>query len=179
MSQSLLVIMDKSSRKTVIVISIFLLLAGLVGIFAPIFTSKAVALLIGWIMLFAGIIIFFITWYGFRKRLIVWLKPFILVLIGLLILFHPLAGAAALGLILVIYLLLDGFSSLAFAWDLRTEHGRGWLIFNGVISLALASIIIYGWPFSSAWLVGFFIGISLFIDGVTLLMLGIKTKTIL
>jgi len=74
---------------------------------------------------------------------------------------------------------LDGFSSLAFAWDLRTEHGRGWLIFNGVISLALASIIIYGWPFAFAWLVGFFIGISLFIDGVTLLMLGIKTKTIL
>ena len=177
MSQSLLVIMDKSSRKAVIVISIFLLLAGLVGIFAPIFTSMAVALFIGWLMLFAGIIVFFITWHGFRKRLIVWLKPFVLILIGLLILFHPLAGAAALGLILVIYLLLDGFASLAFSWELGSQHGRGWLIFNGVISLALAAIIIYGWPFTSAWLIGFFIGISLFIDGATLLVLGLKTKT--
>jgi len=40
MSQSLLVIMDKSSRKAVIVISIFLLLVGRVGIFAPILTPR-------------------------------------------------------------------------------------------------------------------------------------------
>jgi len=175
MSQSLLVIMGKKSRMTVIVISVFLLLAGIVGIVAPMFMSMAVGLFIGWIMLFAGIIVFFITWHGFRDRLIVWLKPFVLILIGLLILFNPLAGAAALGLMLVIYLLLDGFASIAFAWELRTQHGWGWLMFNGVLSLALAAIIIYGWPFTSAWLIGFLIGISLFFDGITLLILGLKS----
>lgn len=174
MNKSLIVYMDKKSRKSVMIISVLLLLAGIVGIVAPIFMSMALGLFIGWIMLTAGIIAFFISWHGFRDRLIVWLKPFILILTGLLILFHPLAGAAALGLMLVIYLLLDGFASVAFAWELRPQHGWGWLMFNGIISLTLGIIIIYGWPFTSAWLIGFFIGISLFLDGVALLMLGLK-----
>jgi uncharacterized membrane protein HdeD (DUF308 family) len=128
---------------------------------------------VGWLLIIAGAMIFYITWHGFRERLIVWLKPLVLISIGLFILFYPIVGVAALGLMLVIYFLLDGFAGIAFAWELRPRDGWGWLMFNGVLSLLLAAVFMFGWPFTSAWLVGLLVGISLFIDGLTLLMLGL------
>jgi uncharacterized membrane protein HdeD (DUF308 family) len=177
MVYTLQVMMDKQSRKTVMTVSIILLLLGVIGIVLPQFMSMAIAWFIGWLLLAAGIKLLLITWYGFRDRWIVWLKPFVLIIIGLLILFNPIAGAAALGLMLGIYFLLDGFAGVAFAWELRPSSGWGWLMLNGLMSLALAAIFILGWPFTTAWLVGLLVGISLFIDGLTLLMLGLAAKS--
>jgi len=167
------VFMDRRSRKTVIITSIVLLLAGIVGIALPQFMSMAVAFFAGWLMFVAGGIAFYITWHGFRDGWVVWLKPFALIAIGLLILLHPLAGTAALGLMLAVYFLLGGFSGIGYALEVRPRRGWGWLLFNGLLSLVLAAVFIAGWPFTSVWLIGLFIGISLFVDGLSLLMLGL------
>lgn len=177
MNTSLEVMMDSQSRKTVIITSIALLLVGIAGIAMPQLVSIAIALFAGWLMLVAGGIAFYITWHGFRDRWIVWLKPFVLTAVGLLILMHPIAGAAALGLMLAIYFVLDGFAGVGSAWELKPRRAWKWLMFNGILSLALAVVFIAGWPFTSAWLVGLFIGISLFFDGLSLLMLALAAST--
>ena len=171
MKTSLTILLDQRSRKTLKLTSIILIIIGIVGIALPQFLSMAIALFAGWLMILAGSIALFITWHGFRNSWVAWLKPFVLIAIGLLILLNPVAGTAALGLMLAIYFLFDGFSGVASAWEMRPQKGWGWLMFNGVTSLLLAAIFILGWPFSSAWLIGLFIGISLFIDGVSLLMI--------
>jgi uncharacterized membrane protein HdeD (DUF308 family) len=176
MKYSLEIIMNRRSRKAVVIISTILLLAGIVGIALPQFMSMAVAWFVGWLMLAAGGIAFYITWLGFRDHWLVWLKPFVLIVVGLLILFNPVAGAAALGLILAIYFLFDGFAGVGFAMQIRPLRGWGWLMFNGVLSLVLAIVFIAGWPFTTVWLVGLLIGISLFVDGLTLLMLGLAAR---
>ncbi len=173
MSYELRVIMDKKSRKTVLIISTILILVGIVGIILPQVMSMAISLFIGWLLVVAGGIVFYITWQGFGDRWSVYLKPVVLIAIGLLILLNPIAGAAALGLMLAIYFILDGFAGVAFGWELRPLRGWGWLMFNGLLSFALAVIFIVGWPFTTAWLVGLLVGISLFLDGVTLLMLAL------
>lgn len=177
MDRSLQVFMDSRSRKTVIITSMVLILAGIAGIALPQVMSMTVAFFAGWLMIIAGGIAFYITWHGFRDRWVVWLKPFALIVVGLLILLHPLAGAAALGLILAVYFLVDGFAGVGAAWELRPRRGWGWLMFNGLLSLVLAAVFIIGWPFTSAWLIGLFIGISLLFDGLSLLMLGLAAKT--
>lgn len=176
MQSSLEVFMDKRSRKTVIIISIVLLLAGITGIALPQVMSMAAAFFVGWLMLIAGGMAAYITWYGFRDRWVVWLKPFALIVVGLLILIHPIAGTAALGLMLAVYFLLDGFAGVGSAWEMRPRRGWGWLMFNGLLSLVLALVFILGWPFTAAWLIGLFIGISLLFDGLALLMLGFAAK---
>jgi uncharacterized membrane protein HdeD (DUF308 family) len=173
MKYSLEIMMNKRSRKAVITISAILLLVGIMGIALPQFMSMAVAWFVGWLMLIAGGIAFYITWLGFRDHWLVWFKPFVLIVVGLLVLFNPVAGAAALGLILAIYFLFDGFAGVGFAMQLRPLRGWGWLMFNGVLSLVLAIVFIAGWPFTTVWLVGLLIGISLFVDGLTLMMLGL------
>jgi len=176
MQTSLHILLNRRSRKTLMVTSIVLIVIGLFGIALPQFLSMAIALFAGWLLLFAGSIALFITWHGFRERWVAWLKPFVLIAIGLLILLHPLAGTAALGLVLAIYFLFDGFAGVGSAWEMRPQTGWGWLMFNGITSLLLALVLIVGWPFSSAWLIGLFIGISLLVDGLSLLMICLATR---
>jgi uncharacterized membrane protein HdeD (DUF308 family) len=177
MNITLNVFMDKRSRKTVTITSIVLILAGITGIAVPHLMSIAIAMFAGWLMVIAGSIALLITWHGFRDSWVAWLKPFALIAVGLLILLHPIAGTAALGLMLAIYFLLDGFSGVGAAWELRPRRGWGLLMLNGLLSLVLAFVFIAGWPFTTTWLVGLFIGFSLFIDGLTLLMLGLASST--
>jgi uncharacterized membrane protein HdeD (DUF308 family) len=59
MDKSLQIVMDRQSRKTVVITSIVLLLAGIVGIALPQFMSMAVALFAGWLMIVAGSIAFY------------------------------------------------------------------------------------------------------------------------
>ena len=173
---SLSILLSRRSRKTLMTTSIVLIIIGIVGIALPQFLSMAIALFAGWLLLFAGSIALFISWYGFRDRWVAWLKPFVLVAVGLLILLNPIAGTAALGLMLAIYFLFDGFAGVGSAWEMRPQSGWGWMMFNGATSLVLALIFILGWPFSSAWLIGMFIGISLLIDGISLLMFCLASR---
>ena len=173
---SLNILLSRRSRKTLITTSIVLVVIGIIGIALPQFLSMAIALFAGWLLLFAGSIAMFITWHGFRDRWVAWLKPFVLVAVGLLILLNPIAGTAALGLMLAIYFLFDGFAGVGSAWEMRPQSGWGWMVFNGATSLVLALIFILGWPFSSAWLIGMFIGISLLIDGISLLMFCLASR---
>lgn len=176
MAASISILLSRRSRKTLMTTSIVLILIGIVGIALPQFLSMAIALFAGWLLLFAGSIAMFITWHGFRDRWVAWLKPFVLIAVGLLILLNPIAGTAALGLMLAIYFLFDGFAGVGSAWEMRPQTGWGWLMFNGATSLLLALIFILGWPFSSAWLIGLFIGISLLVDGLSLLMFCLASR---
>jgi uncharacterized membrane protein HdeD (DUF308 family) len=176
MTTQLEILIDRKTRKGLIIASVLLLLLGLAGIVAPQIMSLVVAAFVGWLMLFGGIMVGYFTWRSFSRRWSTWLKAAVLVITGALILFNPLAGAAALGLVLAIYFMMDGFAGVTLAWELKPNKGWGWLMFNGILSLALAAIFLIGWPFSSAWLVGFFIGISLFMDGWTLLMIALAAR---
>ena len=151
---------------------------GLLGMLFPAFLSLATVYLIGWLFVFAGVLIGYFTYITDRSEWLGWLKTFILVLTGLLLVIHPLPGIAAIGLLLAIYLFMDAFGSGAIAFSMKPAKGWWLWLVNGAFSLILAIIFIVGWPFSSVWLVGLFIGISLFFDGILLFSMGRFMKDI-
>jgi uncharacterized membrane protein HdeD (DUF308 family) len=134
------------------------------------------SLFIGSVLILAGLAVAYGTWAGYRSSGLAWLKPFVLIIIGLLIAFNPAIVAAALGVLLVIYFLLTGFASISFALDLRPLGGWVWMLLNGVLSIALAIIFLAGWPFSSAALIGILVGISFLFDGISLLAVSRAMK---
>ena len=101
-----------------------------------------------------------------------WLKPLLLLVTGILMLVYPMSGVAAIGVLLVIYLILSALGSFTFAYMVRPLAGWGWMVFNGVTSLALAILFLIGWPESSILIIGLYISISLFFDGWALLYMG-------
>ena len=168
--------MDEATRKRLGITGVVLLAIGALGILLPQVVSVTLSLLIAALLILAGLAVAYFTWYGYNRSALAWLKPFVLVTLGLLVLFHPIAGAAALGLVLLVYFLLDGFAGIAFALALRPMQGWIWTLISGLASLALAVVFIAGWPFSSLWLVGLFVGISLLLDGFALLTLTGKAQ---
>jgi uncharacterized membrane protein HdeD (DUF308 family) len=83
---------------------------------------------------------------------------------------------AALGVIFAIYFFMDGFASVALAFNIKPDS-RWWIVLlNGILSIALGGYLLVGWPLSSLYLVGLFVGVSLFFDGVVLLSMSKSAK---
>jgi len=163
--------MGKRFRNTALFAGILLLGLGVLGMAAPQFMSVVTASFFGWLLVTAGALMLYVTYQGFGgEGALRWLKPFILIVVGFLVAFHPVAGAAGLGLALGVYLMFDGFSSISTAFTLRPMHGWMWTGLNGVLSFVLSFFILVGWPVTSLWIVGLYVGISLFFDGLALLM---------
>jgi len=161
--------MDPGLRSRTKRFAIGLIIIGMIGVILPQVISITLSFLIALMLILAGIVTGYLTWLNYFRSGLAWLKPFLLLSLGLLIAFHPVAGAAALGLLLVIYFLLDGFAGISFALMIRPMRGWVWTLINGLISLVLAAIFLASWPFGSVWLVGMLVGLSLIIDGLALL----------
>ena len=91
--------------------------------------------------------------------------------VGAAFLRRPGLGAAALTLLLGTALLIGGVTRIVAGIGERHES-RGWIIANGVITLLLGLLILFGWPGSTLWVLGTFLGVDLVVEGVTFIVLG-------
>lgn len=74
-----------------------------------------------------------------------------------------------------------GVLRLLMAAVLHSRSGILWRVFNGLISLVLGLMVIWGWPGSSFWLLGSVIAVEMIFSGWTLLFLSLApgtTKTV-
>jgi uncharacterized membrane protein HdeD (DUF308 family) len=155
-----------------LVTGVLLTILGIVGIVFPILMSLVTGVFVAWLLLIGGVFWAIHTYNYSPKSVMDWLKPALLLIIGGLVLFYPASGVAAVGLLLAIYLLLDAFGSFALAQSIHPAKGWGWMTFNGVTSVLLATLFLIGWPATSLWLVGLYVGISLLFDGWALITIG-------
>ncbi len=163
----------KRFRKTGLWVGIALTIIGLVGVVMPQVMSLVSELFLGWLMFAAGVLAAYMVFLSKGRAAIAWLKPFLLIVTGGILLLYPLAGIATLALLLSFYLLLDALASFGLAHDYYPLGGWGWMVFNGFLSLVLAAMIFAGWPATSAIWVGIFIGISLLVDGLVLIAMSL------
>ncbi len=169
--------MNQQIRKSFNTTGMLLLLIGVIAILLPQAVSIVLSIFIGSLLILSGLAVGYGSWTGYRHKGLAWLKPFVLIVIGLLVTFNPAAIAAALGLLLVIYFALTGFASLGFAFDHRPLGGWVWMLMNGILSITLAFIFLLGWPFSSVALIGILVGISFLFDGISLLAISRAMKS--
>lgn len=160
-------------RKFSLVTGILLILVGIAGAILPQIMSLVVDAFLGWIFVIGGILAGYLAILGRGRSMIAYLKPVLLLIIGALFIFYPLAGVATLALLLTVYLLLDAFGGFGLAYDLYPMRGWGWMAFNGLMSFVLALVLFIGWPVSSPVMLGLYVGISLIFDGLTLVFIGI------
>jgi len=172
----LLIAMNETTRKRLRAAGLLLVILGMSGVALPRVMGLALSLLIALLLILAGVLSAWVVWSSYTRTSTGWMKPAILVVLGLLIAFYPKTGTAAIGLLLIIYFLMDGFASLILGLELRPIPGWAWTLASGLVSLVLALVFIGGWPFHSDWLVGLMVGISLLLDGIALLMLTRKSS---
>lgn len=92
--------------------------------------------------------------------------------VGLLFLLNPFQGAAALTALLGAFFLVAGMFRLLYGIRLRGTPGSGWGVFNGIVTLALGVLVLAGWPETSLFILGLFLGIDLIFLGFFLTAVG-------
>ncbi len=153
-------------------------LLGFGAIIYPAYASLVTVAFVAWMMIFAGLTAGYFTFISNKEDWLGWLKTVLLVGCGLFILFDPVSGIAAVGLLFAIYFFLDGFTGFALGSSIRPSKGWWIWLLNGFISIGLGVIFLISWPSitQEAWLIGIYVGISLFFDGLTLLFMGSAIK---
>jgi len=158
--------------------AILLTLAGLFAIIIPIVSGIAITLLVGWFFIMGGILHFLFAWKTHSTGGVLWeiLLGILYIFSGVYLLIHPLAGLATLTLLVAAYFLVKGILQIIHYFQLQPRHGSFWLLFDGIVSLILAIIIWRSWPFSSVWVIGTLVGISLLFTGFSRLMLTLTAR---
>ena len=132
----------------------------------------ATVVLVAWLMLVAGLMAGYFTYATNTTDWLGWLKSLILIGIALFMLFSPMSGVGTVGLLLSIYFFMDAFAGFGLTFTMYPNKGWWFWLINALLSFGVGIIFIIGWPFSSLYLIGIFVGISLLFDGIALLFTG-------
>jgi uncharacterized membrane protein HdeD (DUF308 family) len=96
---------------------------------------------------------------------------------GVYVILHPVLGVASLTLILASLFLVEGILDIILYVKMRpTVRGSIWVLFDGIVTLLLGSLIYMQWPSSSAWAIGTLVGISLIFSGVARVMISLAVR---
>ncbi len=160
---------------------VFMILAGILAIGLPLVAGVAVNVLVAWLLVFCGAAHFVLAWHLRGAGGIIWqvLLGVLYLGIGAYLLMHPVAGLVSLTLALAIYLFLEGMFELILAFQVGAISGRGWLVFDGVVTLILSVLIWRSWPASTDWVIGTIIGFSMLFSGITRLMFSLAGRSLL
>ncbi|MGC2112371.1 MAG: DUF308 domain-containing protein [Candidatus Korobacteraceae bacterium] len=161
-----------------IVLGILMIIAGIIAMFAPWEAGLVITLVVGWCAIFNGFaqIIFGFQTHGGWHVLLEVVLGIIYIIAGIYLLMHPGAGLLALTLLLASFLLVYGIFALVLAFRMKPHRGWGWVLFDAIITILLGILIWAHWPFNSAWVVGTLFGISIFISGITRLMVSLAIR---
>jgi uncharacterized membrane protein HdeD (DUF308 family) len=156
------------------VLGIATLILGLLSIFSPGISGVSVTFLVGVLMMAAGVarLAFAFKSETFGRGVLMFLLGAVSIFAGGVIMARPLLGMVSLTGVLVVFFAVDGVVEIIGAFKARPAKGSSWMIFSGIMSIILAGLIGYQWPFSGMWAVGVLVGVRLIFVGWSMVALG-------
>ena len=144
----------------------------------PGIAGLAIAILVGWVLVFGGGAHLIAAFSGGGAGRVIWqiILGIVYLIGGIYFLMHPLLGLGTLTLLLAGIILTGAVLELVAYFRTRNEGASGWLLLNGLIALLLGGLIWFHWPSISVWAIGILVGINLLTTGISRLMLGIAAR---
>ncbi len=155
-------------------IGIVFVILGILAIVEPAVAGLAVAILVGWFLLFGGVAHAIAAFGGGAGRTIWQLVVAVIYFVGgAYFLTHPLLGLGSLTLFLAAILVVEALMEVGAYFAARGKDGAsGWQLVNAGVTLFLGALIWVNWPSSSVWAIGTLVGVNLLMTGFSRLMLG-------
>ena len=155
---------------------------GLLAIVSPLTAGTATVILVGLILLIAGLaqlLAAFRADQSGSSRVLTAMLGAITAVAAVFVLAHPLLGLRFLTFLLVAYLVCEGFWKIIVS--LRSMHAAGylWLLASGILSLLLALLIWQQWPLAGTSAAGILVGVNLVGTGIALLAFAGSIKNTL
>lgn len=160
---------------------ILLLCLGFVAIGAAALTTLVSVIFLGILFVCGGAILIIDSvhyWRGKGKAFFInLLIGFLYLAFGVMLIINPLVGAATLTLVLAVLFVLLGLSRVLYALTIRFPQW-GWMLISGILTLILGILVAAGWPESSLFIIGIFVGIDLIFGGWAYIMAALVAKSI-
>ena len=159
---------------------VLLIVLGMAAVASPFFAAVAVNAAIAWLVVLAGIVHLSLAFHAHGAGSLIWklLVGLAYVCFGIYLIAHPVLGVTSLTLVLASLFLLEGVFDVVLFFKMRPLQGSGWVLLDGIITLALGLMIYMQWPSSSAWAIGTLVGVSLILSGVTRVMLSLAVRKV-
>lgn len=157
-----------------LVLGLALGLLGAIAVTNVFTTTLASVLIFGWMLVVGGILhlVTALRVRSWNPGLFHVVLAILYAFAGLVTLTRPVESAASLTLVVSLFLIVSGVARIIHALWMRNP-ARGWIVANGIISFALGLMILGQWPASGLWVIGFYVGISMIIDGIALASLAV------
>jgi uncharacterized membrane protein HdeD (DUF308 family) len=155
---------------------------GVIAVAAPVFASLAVDIYVGWLFLISGVL-GLVSMFSARDVLGFWwtlVTALLSIIAGMLLLWSPVAGVLSLTAMLTAFFIVEGIFQAAAALIYRETMPTswGWMLVSGLADLALAALIVLGWPGSVGWVLGLLAGINLVTSGWAVVMVALAARDI-
>ena len=126
-------------------------------------------LALGWVLVISGVFwlvssFYAFSWHGFFLYL---LNAIIRGVVGYLLIRHPNAGAEGVTMLLAALFIVGGLFRVIGAGVIQFPRW-GWMVFAGLVSVALGVYLMIIWQTASTFFIGMIIGIDLIFDGASL-----------
>ena|SRR5579862_602643 len=159
-------------------LGVLLVIAGVLALLFPIVAAVTAALYVGWFAIFAGVIAVSVAIKTRRDAHFGWRLAvgIVYVLLGVMLIANPIAGAASLALLVGALMACSGVVEIMLALRFKPRRGWGWLLANGIVSIVLAGLIVVGWPLASLVLIGYFVGFQIIMCGVARIALSLGAR---
>ena len=86
---------------------------------------------------------------------------------GLFIFANPLIGLGTVTLVCIAGLAASGISKVFWSFKIQSGRGRWFIALSGLLSVLVAAMLYWHFPFSAAWAFGVLVGITLIFEGIT------------
>lgn len=169
-----------------------LVLLGLLAIVIPSIADENVTGILGWLFLLSGATGLLTTYWARRAPGFLWslVSALLAMLVGVVLIENmsqdlyggmlgwPFHNAGPMRLILVLFFLVEGGASIMLAIEHRRHFSRYWALMcaSGAVDIALASIIIFALPGTSAWTLGLLVGVNMILGGLALFATGLHAR---
>jgi uncharacterized membrane protein HdeD (DUF308 family) len=162
-----------------LVLGISMVILGTIALFITPAATIGTVLVLGWLLVVSGVVEAIQSfrvrqWGGIFLHLI---GGILGLLVGLLVVTHPVAGALAFTLLFASFFTIIGVFRLIAAIRLKFPKW-GWAAFDGAVTLLLGVLLWTDWPGSGLWFIGFAVGLSLLLRGWSYVMFAIAVRTL-
>lgn len=160
-------------------IGILVLVLGILAVVDSVLATVVSMLYVGWALVIAGVV-FAVQAFRFRAHghlFLHLLNAALALVVGVILILHPVAAAVTLTLLLAVYFVVAGIFRTVTALSVRVP-GWGWGLVNGIVTLILGILIWTQWPVSGLWVIGLFVGIDLIVIGWTQIMTAFAARSL-
>jgi uncharacterized membrane protein HdeD (DUF308 family) len=155
---------------------------GVLAVIWPQISTVAVDMYIGVIFFVAGAVGLAFMLFAPSTSSFLWslLTAALSFVVAVLLLWHPVEGAIPLTMVLIAFFIVEGIFQTAISFGYRDlfPESWGWMLASGIADLALAALLIAGWPGTASWALGLIVGVNLITSGIATIMVTITARQV-